>query len=101
MSGFLFVVAAVLLFGSRLLHSIICLLLGRLVVGLASGLVTSTIPMYLAECAPIALRGTFGVLTAIGKFNTEHISFITLHWHTNKQSIQSTEKIVHSRICNK
>lgn len=67
-SGILFTIGAVLLYACRPLNSIICLLIGRLVAGLASGLATSTIPMYMAECAPLALRGTFAVLTSMGKF---------------------------------
>uniref|UniRef100_A0A336MVJ2 CSON001927 protein n=1 Tax=Culicoides sonorensis TaxID=179676 RepID=A0A336MVJ2_CULSO len=42
------------------------LVIGRLAVGLASGLTTSTIPMYLSEIAPLELRGTFGVLCSMG-----------------------------------
>ncbi|TMW40052.1 hypothetical protein DOY81_014869 [Sarcophaga bullata] len=42
------------------------LILGRLLVGLASGLTTATLPMYLTEVAPLALRGTLGVFCAVG-----------------------------------
>lgn len=42
------------------------LLIARLVMGLASGLTTSTVPMYLSELAPLKLRGTLGVLVAMG-----------------------------------
>lgn len=42
------------------------LILGRLIVGLASGLTTATLPMYLTEVAPLALRGTLGVFCAVG-----------------------------------
>lgn len=42
------------------------LLLGRLLVGLASGLTTGVIPMYLAEVSPIKLRGAMGVLCPLG-----------------------------------
>lgn len=42
------------------------LVIGRFVVGLASGLVTATLPMYLSEVAPMALRGTLGVFIAVG-----------------------------------
>ncbi|TMW43750.1 hypothetical protein DOY81_011170 [Sarcophaga bullata] len=41
------------------------LILGRLLVGLASGLTTATLPMYLTEVAPLALRGTLGVFCAV------------------------------------
>lgn len=49
-----------------MLVSIEALLLGRLLVGLASGLTTASLPMYLAEIAPLALRGTLGVFCAVG-----------------------------------
>lgn len=46
--------------------SVEMLLIARIVVGLASGLTTSTVPMYLTELAPIKVRGTLGVLTPMG-----------------------------------
>lgn len=46
--------------------SVEMLLIGRLLVGLASGLTTSTVPMYLAELAPLSLRGTLGVFCSMG-----------------------------------
>lgn len=42
------------------------LLIGRLIVGFASGLTTTTVPMYLSELAPLNLRGTLGVLCSMG-----------------------------------
>ena len=42
------------------------LLLGRLLVGLASGLTTGTLPMYLMEVAPATLHGTFAVFCSVG-----------------------------------
>ncbi|XP_035792661.1 solute carrier family 2, facilitated glucose transporter member 3-like isoform X1 [Anopheles albimanus] len=50
----------------RAASSVELLLLGRLLVGLASGLTTSVIPMYLAESSPIKLRGAMGVLCPFG-----------------------------------
>ncbi|XP_049546254.1 solute carrier family 2, facilitated glucose transporter member 3-like isoform X2 [Anopheles darlingi] len=50
----------------RVASSVELLLLGRLLVGLASGLTTSVIPMYLAESSPIKLRGAMGVLCPLG-----------------------------------
>ena len=47
-------------------NSVEMLILGRLLVGLASGLTTATLPMYLTEVAPLALRGTLGVFCAVG-----------------------------------
>lgn len=41
-------------------------MIGRFVVGLASGLTTTSLPMYLSELAPLYLRGTFGVFSGVG-----------------------------------
>lgn len=68
MCGVLFVIGAVFLFSCRELSSVEVLLLGRLTVGLASGLTTSVLPMYLAEIAPLELRGTLAVLASMGLF---------------------------------
>lgn len=66
-SGMLFAVSAVSFYMCRGMHSVELLLLGRLLVGLASGLATATVPMYMAECAPLELRGTFAVLLSMGE----------------------------------
>lgn len=68
----LFIASSALINFCPKLHSVGALLLGRFVAGLASGLATSTVPMYMAECAPLALRGTFAVLTSMGEFNHHH-----------------------------
>ncbi|XP_037950682.1 solute carrier family 2, facilitated glucose transporter member 1-like isoform X1 [Teleopsis dalmanni] len=65
-SGLLFTLGALMFFFCRLATSVEMLLLGRLLVGLASGLTTASLPMYLTEVAPLALRGTFGVFCAVG-----------------------------------
>lgn len=62
----LFTVGAVFFFFCRAAKSVEMLLIGRLIVGLASGLVTATLPMYLAEVAPPAQRGTLGVFCGVG-----------------------------------
>lgn len=49
-----------------MLSSVELLLLGRFLVGIASGLTTGCLPMYLSEIAPLALRGTLGVFCAVG-----------------------------------
>jgi len=59
-------VGAVLFFFCRAASSVEMLVIGRFIVGLASGLVTATLPMYLSEVAPLALRGTLGVFIAVG-----------------------------------
>lgn len=46
--------------------SVELLLIGRLLVGIASGLSTSTAPMYLAEISPPSLRGAFGTFFSVG-----------------------------------
>ncbi|XP_030563135.1 solute carrier family 2, facilitated glucose transporter member 3-like isoform X1 [Drosophila novamexicana] len=62
----LFAIGAVLFFFCRAAKSVEMLLLGRLIVGLSSGLVTATQPMYLAELAPPSQRGTLGVFCGVG-----------------------------------
>lgn len=47
-------------------NSVELLIIARLIVGLASGLTTSTLPMYMAELSPLQLRGTLGVLCSMG-----------------------------------
>lgn len=46
--------------------SVIMLIVARLIVGVASGLTTSSLPMYMAELSPLKLRGTLGVLSPMG-----------------------------------
>lgn len=62
----LFTIGAVLFIFCRAAKSVEMLILGRLIVGLSSGLVTATLPMYLAEIAPPAQRGTLGVFCGVG-----------------------------------
>lgn len=50
----------------RQLISVELLLLGRTLVGLAAGLTTSVLPMYLAEVSPTKLRGTISTLCGLG-----------------------------------
>lgn len=50
----------------RAANSVEMLVLGRLLVGLASGLTTSIVPMYLTELSPLALTGAVGVLCPMG-----------------------------------
>lgn len=66
--GILFAIGALLFYLCRIFNSIEILLCGRLIVGLASGLSTSIAPMYLAELAPLELRGTLAVLTSMGLY---------------------------------
>ncbi|XP_059614809.1 solute carrier family 2, facilitated glucose transporter member 1 isoform X2 [Phlebotomus argentipes] len=64
--GALFVLAAIFFIFCRAANSVEMLIIGRLIVGFASGLTTATLPMYLLELAPLALRGTLGVFCSIG-----------------------------------
>lgn len=47
-------------------QSIELLILGRILAGLAAGLTTTILPMYLIELAPLSLSGTMGVLCSMG-----------------------------------
>lgn len=64
--GVLFVIAAMFFIFCRMANSVEMLIIGRLIVGFASGLTTATLPMYLLELAPLALRGALGVFCSIG-----------------------------------
>lgn len=46
--------------------SVILLMIGRLIVGLSSGITTSILPMYMTEVSPIAQRGAAGVICQLG-----------------------------------
>jgi len=62
----LYVLGAMCFQTCRSFNSVELLLGGRLLVGLAAGLTTTTIPMYCAEIAPIEIRGTLSVLVSMG-----------------------------------
>lgn len=53
---------------SRQVSSVELLLIGRFVVGLAAGLTTTVVPMYLTELAPLRIRGATGVMCQLGSF---------------------------------
>lgn len=57
---------AVLFAFCRLANSIEMLFLGRFLVGIAAGLITSTVPMYLTEIAPLKWRGSVGTFPSLG-----------------------------------
>ncbi|KAM7345809.1 solute carrier family 2, facilitated glucose transporter member 1-like isoform 2-T2 [Cochliomyia hominivorax] len=88
--GVLFFVGALCFFFCRLLRSVEILFLGRFFVGFASGLTTASLPMYLSEIAPLALRGTLGVFCAVGLtagvvvgqiFSLRFVFGTESHWH--------------------
>ncbi|XP_043252622.1 solute carrier family 2, facilitated glucose transporter member 5-like isoform X1 [Colletes gigas] len=60
------IVGAIMFFVVRILNSIELLLAGRLIVGLSGGIATCIVPMYMAELAPLRLRGAVGVLCQLG-----------------------------------
>lgn len=72
--GILFTLGAILFYLCRVCDSVEILVLARLIVGLASGLTTSILPMYLAEVAPLELRGTLAVLASTGSLQFRIIS---------------------------
>ncbi|XP_017775957.1 PREDICTED: solute carrier family 2, facilitated glucose transporter member 1-like isoform X2 [Nicrophorus vespilloides] len=65
-STVLAVVSSILFVTSKSLNSVEMLILGRLLVGMSSGLATCVVPMYLMELAPLKLRGAVGVLCPLG-----------------------------------
>ncbi|XP_076003290.1 solute carrier family 2, facilitated glucose transporter member 1 [Genypterus blacodes] len=58
--------AAALMAFSKMASSWEMLIIGRLVVGLYSGLSTGLVPLYVGEIAPTALRGALGTLHQLG-----------------------------------
>lgn len=64
--GVLFTIGALLFMGCRKLNSVEMLILGRFIVGLASGFTTTVLPMYLMELAPLSLKSTLGVFCGMG-----------------------------------
>ncbi|KAL1378720.1 hypothetical protein pipiens_015396 [Culex pipiens pipiens] len=74
----------------RTIDSFELLFLGRFVVGLAAGLTTSSVPMYLSEVSPIKLRGTISTLCPLGVTiglvigqvaSLEQLLGTVQHWH--------------------
>ncbi|XP_026853932.1 solute carrier family 2, facilitated glucose transporter member 1a isoform X1 [Electrophorus electricus] len=59
-------IAATLMGFSKLAASWEMLIIGRLVVGVYSGLSTGFVPMYIGEIAPTSLRGALGTLHQLG-----------------------------------
>lgn len=64
--GAFYVISAIIFYFCHMAGSVEMLLIARLLNGLAAGLTTSTVPMYLTELAPLKLRGTIGVLVPTG-----------------------------------
>lgn len=65
-TAILYFIGGLMFLGCTSAKSIEMLFIGRLIVGLASGLATSTAPMYLAEIAPLILRGTVATFFSLG-----------------------------------
>lgn len=49
-----------------MLRSVEALIIARFLAGLASGLTTACLPMYLSEVAPLSMRGVLGVFCPMG-----------------------------------
>lgn len=62
----LFVIGSLAFQFCRAASSVELLIIGRFLVGLASGITTTCLPMYLSEIAPLHLRGTLGVFCSMG-----------------------------------
>lgn len=62
----LFVSGTILFVTCRSAESVEMLIIGRLLVGLAAGIATSTAPMYLSELAPLHLRGSMATCMELG-----------------------------------
>lgn len=62
----LFVIGSLSFQFCRAFSSVELLIIGRFLVGLASGITTTCLPMYLSEIAPLSLRGTLGVFCSMG-----------------------------------
>ncbi|XP_029037452.1 solute carrier family 2, facilitated glucose transporter member 1-like [Osmia bicornis bicornis] len=60
------IAGAVMFFLIKKLNSIELLLAGRLFVGFSAGFATCVVPTYMAEIAPLRLRGAVGVLCQLG-----------------------------------
>lgn len=65
-TGALWIAGALLFLLCRTANSVEMLIIGRLLVGLAGGLTTSIVPMYLTELAPPRLTGAMGVACPMG-----------------------------------
>lgn len=63
---FLFLLSAICFLTCRVAQSVELIVIGRILAGLASGLTTTIVPMYLIELAPLSLSGTMGVLCSMG-----------------------------------
>ncbi|XP_050345387.1 solute carrier family 2, facilitated glucose transporter member 1-like isoform X2 [Nymphalis io] len=65
-TNLLSIAGAILFLFCRAANSVEMLIVGRLLVGLAGGLTTSIVPMYLTELSPPRLSGAMGVACPIG-----------------------------------
>ncbi|XP_014102926.2 solute carrier family 2, facilitated glucose transporter member 1 [Bactrocera oleae] len=64
--GVFFIISAMLFYTCRMLRSVEALIIARFLAGLASGLTTACLPMYLSEVAPLSMRGVLGVFCPMG-----------------------------------
>lgn len=61
-----FLIGAIMFIFCRYMESVGMLMVGRLFVGLASGITTATGPMYLSEVSPLVFRGSAGTFLSLG-----------------------------------
>jgi len=86
LNNLLAIPAALLMGLSKPAGSYELLILGRLLIGINSGINMGIAPMYLTEIAPVKLRGIFGVLTQLGV-----VSSILLSQILGLQNVMGTE----------
>jgi MFS family permease len=65
MANILIIFSATLFISSRPLMSYVCLLIGRFLTGVFSGLSCSILPLYLMEISPDNLRGSVGSMNQL------------------------------------
>ncbi|CAG9585097.1 unnamed protein product [Danaus chrysippus] len=65
-TNILFICGGVMFLLCRAANSVEMMIVGRFLVGLAGGLTTSIVPMYLTELAPTSLTGAMGVACPMG-----------------------------------
>lgn len=76
-SAVLFVIGTA---GSTFAQSIALLILGRLVLGVAIGISSYTVPLYISEMAPAKQRGQLVLISSIAITGGEAIAFLSDYW---------------------
>lgn len=68
--GIMFAIGAILFYLCYIVSFVELLLIGRLIVGLSSGITTAVLGMYLSEIPPSELRGTLATFSGLGLFDS-------------------------------